>query len=132
MHHHWQLRVKGGDGGEEEEEGEGAEEGGGGGGGVDSQAQLRLGLCYQEGVVLEKNEAKAVECFRKAATGEKGDAAAQFHLSLCYKYVPYLALPNPAQPCNTRHYHTHNTYHLITTQVRYGGREGRGKVCSVE
>ena len=42
----------------------------------------KLGLCYEEGIGVEKSEVEAVKLFRKAA--EKGDGEGALNLSLCY------------------------------------------------
>ena len=48
----------------------------------DAQAQHNLGLCYANGIGVEKNLSEAVKWYRKAA--EQGDAQAQFNLGVCY------------------------------------------------
>ncbi len=45
-------------------------------------AQLKIGICYQTGNGIEKNEKKAVEWYEKAAN--QGNADAQTCLGLCY------------------------------------------------
>jgi tetratricopeptide (TPR) repeat protein len=45
-------------------------------------AQCKLGVCYQFGRGVAKDEAEAVKWYRKAA--EQGNADAQFNLGLCY------------------------------------------------
>lgn len=50
----------------------------------DPEAQYNLGRCYKEGRGFAKNEAVAVNWFRKAA--EQGHALAQNRLGLCYEY----------------------------------------------
>ena len=42
---------------------------------------IKLGLCYEEGIGVEKSEVVAVKLFRKAA--EKGDGEGTLNLSLC-------------------------------------------------
>ncbi|KXS16575.1 HCP-like protein [Gonapodya prolifera JEL478] len=46
------------------------------------QVQHDLGLCYYNGVTMEKDFQQAVQCFRKAA--EQGDACAHYYLGGCY------------------------------------------------
>ena len=46
-------------------------------------AQNRLGVCYEYGTGVEKDEQRAVELYQKAA--EQGDATAQFNLEVCYE-----------------------------------------------
>jgi hypothetical protein len=45
-------------------------------------AQYNLGVCYDNGVGVVKNEAEAAKLFRKAA--EQGHAEAQSALGVCY------------------------------------------------
>ena len=47
-----------------------------------AKAQIGLGICYEEGVGIEKNLTKAVEWYTKAA--EQGNATAQCNLGFCY------------------------------------------------
>lgn len=49
----------------------------------DIDAQYSLGLIYENGLGIEKNMDKAIECYRIAA--ENGNANAQYHLGLCYE-----------------------------------------------
>ena len=46
------------------------------------EAQYELGVCYETGDGVGKNEVKAVELYRKAA--EQGYAEAQYKLGKCY------------------------------------------------
>ena len=46
-------------------------------------AQFNLGLCYENGFGVGKDEAEAVKWYRKAA--EQGDAMAQYNLGCCYE-----------------------------------------------
>jgi len=51
-------------------------------------AQYTLGLCYQNGGLLQQDSAKACEWFKKAAEGgykNLGHASAAYPLSLCYE-----------------------------------------------
>jgi uncharacterized protein len=48
----------------------------------DVAAQYSLGVCYQQGAGVAKNEREAVRFFRLAA--EQGDADAQYGLGMCY------------------------------------------------
>ena len=48
-----------------------------------AQAQCNLGVCYEEGQGVKKDEQKAVEWYQKAA--DQGDAQAQYNLGMCYK-----------------------------------------------
>jgi TPR repeat protein len=47
-----------------------------------TEAQYSLGLCYNKGIGVPKDEAEAVKWYSKAA--EQGDAAAQYNLAICY------------------------------------------------
>ena len=48
----------------------------------DAEAQLNLGLCYDNGRGVEKNNFEAAKWFRKSA--EQGNVKAQFFLGMCY------------------------------------------------
>ena len=48
----------------------------------DADAQCNLGVCYQYGTGVEKDEQKAVEWYKKAA--EQRYANAQYSLGVCY------------------------------------------------
>jgi TPR repeat protein len=48
----------------------------------DASAQYKLGVCYDSGEGVAKDEMEAVKWWRKAA--EQGDAMAQFDLGVCY------------------------------------------------
>lgn len=50
----------------------------------DSAAQSNIGVCYQKGLGVAKDEAQAVVWYRKAA--EQGQAVAQSNLGMCYEY----------------------------------------------
>ncbi|MBR5084722.1 MAG: sel1 repeat family protein, partial [Prevotella sp.] len=50
----------------------------------DAQSQYNLGLCYQYGEGVEKDQAQAIEWFLKAAA--QNHAASQCSLGLCYQY----------------------------------------------
>lgn len=50
----------------------------------DAEAQTKLGLCYDEGEGVEKDEREAFSWFMKAA--EQGDSEAQTEVGLCYYY----------------------------------------------
>ncbi len=49
----------------------------------DKDAQLRLGICYDNGEIIGKDKVKAVYWYRKAA--EQGDNDAQRNLGVCYE-----------------------------------------------
>jgi TPR repeat protein len=42
-----------------------------------------MGVCYQNGQGIAKDDTEAVKWYRKAA--DKGNATAQFNLGMCYK-----------------------------------------------
>src|SRR5437879_3626977 len=44
--------------------------------------QFTLGVCYGDGIGVDKDEQKAVELYQKAA--DQGYASAQFNLGVCY------------------------------------------------
>jgi TPR repeat protein len=48
----------------------------------DAQAQCCLGVCYEHGIGISQDEAKAVEWFTLSAN--QGDAQAQCCLGVCY------------------------------------------------
>ena len=50
----------------------------------EASAMFNLGLCYKNGIGVEKNLMEAVKWFKKAA--EKGEASAMYNLGLCYHY----------------------------------------------
>ena len=50
----------------------------------DAEAQLNLGLCFDNGSGVAKDQVQAVSWYRKAA--EKGYAKAQYRLGFCYRY----------------------------------------------
>lgn len=50
----------------------------------DTEAQLRLGLCYADGEGVLEDDKEAVKWYRKAA--DQGFAGAQLNLGLCYAY----------------------------------------------
>lgn len=50
----------------------------------DAEAQTNLGVCYENGEGIEKNDKKAIEWYQKAAN--QGYAKAQFYLGLNYEY----------------------------------------------
>ena len=50
----------------------------------DANAQCNLGVCYEYGQGVDKDETEATKWYRKAA--EQGNANAQFNLGVCYYY----------------------------------------------
>ena len=48
-----------------------------------AEAQYILGVCYEQGEGVAKDQVEAVKWYRKAA--EQNDAEAQYNLGICYE-----------------------------------------------